>query len=403
MAIKPAPLTCFLGTLLTAATVWSAEIHGRSSSQLLWYNNGFLEERQFEAAEYLRVGITGIDEGNHLSIYGYGRISQDLSNGEALNGRLYYLYADYRDLYDRIDFRLGRQFVNLSAGSAIIDGLQVGLKNVGPVGLTVLGGRDVLFGLNGEIGNGTNADFGIAAYLDGFKGSDAEVSWFRKWDHGQVARDVLGASLKQYLFNSVRVYGDLRYDLVLESLNEVQAGLQYYPTSSLVFTGEYYQSYPAFDTTSVYSVFAVDRYKEGIFRVDYSISDRVSLNGGYSRQEYGEGAAADVYRLGTSLRPLQDLRLNLEYDNRRGYYGSRDGVSVDVDYQVNGKAQVAAGFQYDLYQRDVLTHEQIARRYWLGCRYRLNKALAVSGRIQDDVNTSYAENVSGRLVVDYDF
>jgi len=403
MGIVRVTLMCFLGSLLITASAWSAEIHGRSSTQLLWFNNEFIDERQFEAAEYLRVGITGIDKEKKLSLFGYGRFSQDLSNGEGLNGRLYYLFADYRDLYDKVDFKLGRQFVNLAAGSAIIDGIQVDLKNVGPVAFTLLGGRDVVFGLNGEIGNGSNADLGMAAYLTGFKQTDAEISWFRKWDHSDVARDVLGASVKQYLFNSVRVYGNVRFDLVSESFNEVQAGLKYYPISNLILTGEYYQSYPTFDTTSIYSVFAVNRYKEGVFRADYAINDRVSVNGGYSRQEYGEGETANVYRVGAWLRPIEGLRLNVEYDNRRGYYGSTNGVIVDADYEINRNAQVAAGFQYDVYERDALTREEIARRYWVGCKYRLNKKVAVSGRIQDDVNARFSENVTGRFVVDYDF
>ncbi|TWJ32909.1 hypothetical protein [Geobacter argillaceus] len=389
--------------LFPAAVGWGAEIHGRSSTQLLWYNNEFVDGRQFEAAEYLRVGITNIDKAGKLSLYGYGRLSQDFTKGEALNGRLYYLYADYRDLYDKVDFKLGRQFVNLAAGSAIIDGLQVDLKNVGPVGFTLLGGRDVLFGLNGEIGNGGNADLGLAAYLTGFKNTDAEISWFRKWDRSDVARDVLGASFKQYLFNSIRVYGNARFDLVSETFNEVQAGLKYYPLSNLVFTGEYYQSYPTFDTTSIYSVFAVNQYQEGLFRVDYAINDMVSVNGGYSRQGYGEGAAANVYHLGTGIRPIEQLKLNVEYDNRQGYYGSTNGVIVDADLEINKNAQVAAGFQYDVYQRDSLTNDEIARRYWIGGKYKLTKALAVSGRIQDDVNARFTENITGRLVFDYDF
>lgn len=403
MGIKWVTLICFLGALLVSPTVRAAEIHGRSSTQLLWYNNEFFDGRQFEAAEYLRVGITGIDKADKLSFHGYGRLSQDFSSGEALNGRLYYLYGDYRDLYDKVDFRLGRQFVNLAAGSAIIDGLQVDLKNIGPLGFTLLGGRDVVFGLNGETGNAWNADLGVAAYLAGFRNSDAEISWLRQWDHGDMARDILGASFRQSLFNSVRVYGNARFDLVSETFNEVQAGLKYYPLSNLILTAEYYQSYPIFDTTSIYSVFAVNRYREGLFRADYAISELVSVNGGYSRQWYGDGAVANVYQVGAGIRPFEQLKVNVEYDNRQGYYGSTNGVIVDADYDITREAQVAAGFQYDVYQRDTLTNEEIARRYWIGGKYKLAGNMAVSGRLQDDVNARFTENISGRLVFDYDF
>lgn len=391
-------------SMLTATTSWAAEIHGRSSTQFLSFSNELLDDkRQIELAEYLRFSVTNIDKAGKFSIYGYGRGSQDFTNGEGLNGRLYYLYGDYRDLFDKVDLKIGRQFVNLAAGSAIIDGAQVDLKNVGPVAFTVLGGRDVVFGLNGEIGDATNTVLGLGAYLTGFSKTDAEVSWFRKWDGGDVARDIIGVAAKQYLLNNVKIYGNARYDITSETFNEVQGGLKYYPTSNLVFTGEYYQSYATFDTTSIYSVFAVNRYQEGVFRADYTFNDMVSVNAGYNRQGYGEGAAANVYHAGIGVRPIEPLKLNVEYDNRTGYYGSTSGVMADVAYDINKASQVAGGITYDVYQRDALTGDEIARRYWLGGKYKLAGNMAVSGRIQDDVNARFSRNVSGRVTFDYDF
>ncbi len=389
--------------LATAGTVWSAEVHGRSSTQFLSFNNELLtDKRQNELAEYLRLSITNIDKAGKFSIHGYGRGSQDLTAGEGLNGRLYYLYGEYRDLFDKIDIRAGRQFVNLAAGSAIIDGAQFDLKNVGPFAFTALGGRDVVYSLDGESGNGDNLVMGLSTYLTGFAKTDLEVSWLRKWDDSDISRDILGATFKQYLFNSVRLYSNLRYDLASETFNEVLVGTTYYPTSDLVLTAEYYQSYPTFDTTSIYSVFAVNRYAEGVFRADYTINDMFSVNGGYNRQSYGDGGNADVYHVGAIVRPLDALRLGIEYDKRQGYYGDLDGVMFDATYDYKA-AQLAGGISYDVYERDALTGDETARRYWLGAKYKLAKNMAASGRIQNDVNARYGENVSGRLTFDYDF
>jgi hypothetical protein len=403
MLIKGLLRTLLCTVLLSATTAWAAEIHGRSSTQFVWFNNLFNDRKQTEIAEYLQLSITKIDSAGKFSIYGYGRGSQDLRNGDGLNGRLYYLYGDYRDLYDKVDFKIGRQFVNLAAGSAIIDGVQVDLKNIGPVAFTVLGGRDVLFGLNGEIGHASNTAVGVAAYLTGFKQTNAEISWFRKFDQGSVARDLLGGMFSQYLLNNLKVYGNARFDLVSESFNEVQGGIKYFPLSNLILTAEYYQSYPIFDTTSIYSVFAVNEYQEGVFRVDYMFNEMISVNAGYNRQGYGEGAAANVYHVGVGLRPIESLKFNVEYDNRTGYYGSTNGVIVDASYDINKKSQVAAGMTYDVYQRDAMTGDEIARRYWLGGKYMLAKNMALSGRIEDDVNARFESDFSGRVVFDYNF
>jgi hypothetical protein len=391
-------------SLLTATQGWAAEIHGRSSTQFQSFNNELSDNRrQSELDEYLRFAITDIDKAGKFSLYGYGRVGQDFSAGTGLNGRLYYLYGDYRDLFNKVDFKVGRQFVNLAAGSAIIDGIQVDLKNVGPVAFSILGGRDVLFGLNGEIGDAGNTALGVAAYLNGFKKTDAELSWFRKVDRGDVSRDLLGGSFKQQLFNSASVYANARFDLVSETFQEVQAGVKYFPTSGLIFTGEFFQSYPQFDTTSIYSVFAVDRYQEGVLRVDYNYNDMFSLNAGITREMFGEGAAALVWRVGTGIRPITWLKLNVEFDDRVGYYGNTNGIIADLTGDIDKKSQVSAGIDYDVYQRDSMTGQEIARRYWVAGKYKVAKNMAVSGGPQDEVNVTYTRNISGRLVFDYDF
>jgi len=392
-------------SLCPVATGWAAEIHGRSSTQLLWFNDDFNDgTRQVDAAEYLRLSATNIDKEGKLSIYGYGRGIQDLNNGEGFAGRLYYLYGDYRGIYDKVDARLGRQFVNLSAGTAIVDGGQLDLHNVGPVGFTLLGGRDVIFGLDGkEAGKAGNFAYGASAYLLGQKNLDLELSWFRKTDRWDVARDALGASAKWNALNSVKLYGNTRFDLVSESFSEALGGIKYYPLANLVFTGEYYQSYPTFDTTSIYSVFAVDQYQEAVFRVDYTFNEMVSANAGYTREDFSEGALAHVYHLGCGVRPIEPLLVNVEYDNRQGYYGSTNGVIVDAAYDLKKDLQLAAGISYDVYQRDSLTGDEIARKYWGGAKYKLAKNMAASLRIEDDVNARYTSNVQGRFVFDYDF
>lgn len=404
MGIKQVPLLLLCLSMLPATVGWGAEIHGRSSTQFQSFNNELLgDDRQIELSEYLRLSVTNIDKAGKFSIHGYGRGSQDFTNGEGLNGRLYYFYGDYRDLFDKVDLKFGRQFVNLAAGSAIVDGIQADLKNVGPVAFTVMGGHDVIFGLNGETGDAGNAVFGMSAYLVGQKATDLELSWFRKYDSGDVTRDIVGGSFKQYLLNSLKVYGNAKYDTTAEAFNEVLGGVKYFPRSDLVFTGEYYTSYATFDTNSIYSVFAVNDYTEGVFRVDYTLNNMVSLNLGYNRQWYGDDGHANVYEAGASFRPIEPLRVNVEYDNRNGYYGNTNGVIIDANYDLNKVSQIGAGFTYDVYQRDSITGEETARRYWLGGKYKVAKNMAVSGRIQDDVNARYDNNVSGRVAFDYDF
>jgi hypothetical protein len=389
--------------LLLASTVaWSAEIHGRSSTQFTWYNDIFTEKKQAELGEYLSLSITKIDKDNKLSFQGYGRLTQDIRNGQGLDGRLYYLYGDYSNLFDKVDIRLGRQFVNYAAGSALIDGGKIELKNVGPVAFSVMGGRNIIFGLDGEITRSKDFAFGVAGYLTGYRSTDAELSYFMKFDKDGIARDQLGASFKQYLLNSLKVYGNARFDIPSETFSEVLAGVKYFPIADLVMTGEWYQSYPTFDSTSIYSVFAVSRYQEGVLRADYTINDKISVNVGYSKQDY-EGADADVVEVGCRIRPIENLSVTLNYDHRNGYGGRLNGGIAEVAYEVTKELEVAGGIHHDVYERDKLTGDETARKYWLGGKYKIKDNMSASVRVEDNVNARYKEDYSGRMAFNYDF
>lgn len=388
--------------LLASTAAWSAEVHGRSSTQFQWYNDIFTDKKVAEFGEYLNLSITKIDKAEKFSIQGYGRITQDVRNGDGLNGRLYYLYANYRDLYDKVDLRFGRQFVNYAAGSALIDGGQIELKNVGPLAFSVMGGRNVFFDLTGEGTRDRDFAFGAAVNLAGYKNTDAELSYFMKFDQDGVARDNLGASFKQYLFNSLKVYGNARFDMASETFSEVLAGVKYFPIADLVLTGEWYQSYPTFDSTSIYSVFAVSRYQEGVFRADYTINDMFSVNAGYSRQDY-EGDDADVFEVGCRIRPIDNLQLNLNYDRRSGYGGKLNGGIAEVIYEPIKPLELAAGMHFDVYQRDRITGEETARKYWAGAKYKIAQNMSASIRVEDNVNARYKSDWQGRAAFNYNF
>lgn len=388
--------------LVVASTAWSAEVHGRSSTQFQWFNDVITTHKQAELAEYLNLSITKIDREGKFSVQGYGRVTQDFRNGDGLHGRLYYLYGDYRDLFDMIDIRLGRQFVNYAAGSALIDGGQIELKNIGPVAFSVMGGRNVYFNLDGDATGDSDFVFGVAANLAGFKNTDAEISYFMKFDRDGLARNNLGASFKQYLFNSLKLYANTRFDFVSETFSEVMTGVKYFPTTNLVLTGEWYQSYPTFDATSIYSVFAVKRYQEGVFRVDYTFNDRISVNAGYTWEDF-EGEGADVFEVGCRIRPIEMVQLNLNYDRRQGYGGRLDGGIAEIVVQPIKPLELSAGIHFDVYERDHATGEETARKYWFGGRYKLARNMSASVRVEDNVNARMESDWQGRVVLNYDF
>ncbi|NTV50054.1 MAG: hypothetical protein HGB32_13420 [Geobacteraceae bacterium] len=405
MRMKHIFRTIICGSILfSAVSAWSAEFHGRSSSQILWFNSIFNDQKQVELAQLLRFSATKIDAENKFTLHGYGRISQDIRNGDGFESRLFYLYGDYTNLFDKLDIRIGRQFVNNAAGSALIDGGMVNLKNVGPIAFSLLGGRNVFFGIDRELAHGGDTVFGAAATLTGYPATDAEISYFIKRDQDGIARETIGAMFKQYLFKGLKLYGNTRFDTASETFEEVLIGAKYFASVDLVISAEWFKSYPTFDYTSIYSVFAVDRYLEGSVRADYTINDMFAVRGAYKRQDFGGDTSGDVYEIGLKVRPITNLMIDVAYDRRQGYAGDLNGATLDVLYDYTPKLQLAGGIAYDVYQKDSMTGDTTAQTYWLGTRYKLDKAMSFDLRVQDNVDVGHFEHDwSGRAVFNYDF
>jgi len=391
-----------LAAVLCSGSSGAAEIQGRSSTQFLWYNDIIDGSRRTDLAQYLLFSAKDLDNDKKLSIQGYGRGVYDFKQSDQSDGRLYYLYADYRNLLNAADVKLGRQFVNISAGSAIVDGVEADFKRLGPLGLVVLGGRNVDFGETGEL---TTHQYsaGATLYLADAALTYFDVSYLRTYDHSNIARDILGGSYKQYLLQSIKLYANARYDLTGEVFNELLGGVKYFPTLDLMITAEHYESYPTFDTTSIFSVFAVDKYKENSGRVDYTLASWVDISGAFSTEEFGEGGRAKIYEVGLRFRPSTALTVGLFTDKRTGYPGDLTGYKGYVEYSQIGKWKASAGVDYDAYERDDMTGRETAKKYWVAGKYIYAKNYSSTFRIEDNVNVNYSRDTQGRLTFDVDF
>lgn len=372
----------------------AAEVKLTGSSQYLWYQDILADKSQQEVAQYLRVNVTNIDKEGKLNIYAYGRATKQVSSSQDWEGRLYYFYVDYRDAFkEHLDVRAGRTYVNSAAISGTIDGLHLNLKNLGPMGITVFGGRDVIFDDKQETGTRGDALTGMSVYLDTIKNTHIEVSYGRRYRDTDVARETIGLDFSTTPIEKTNFYGRVKYDTIAQSYNEVLFGLKLAPLKDLVLRGEYYESYPTFDVASVYSVFAVSQYKEKSVSAEYQLSGNYRVSVKYAREDFGDDANGDLYQVGFLARPIKDLTINVNYEKRNGFAGQLSGIRLYGEYKIS-KAAILAGIDYDDFRREA-SSEGIAKKYWAGVSYELNKTLSAVVRVEEDYTFTYDHSYQG--------
>ncbi len=391
----------FVLALALPASATSEPVKVSGSTQFLW-GDDLTGDSQATIAQYLRFSYS--PEKKNFSAAGYGRFTKDIEHGSIrdnnFNVRLYYLYLDYSPI-EQLSMRLGRQFVNFSAGSSLMDGATVNVNKIGPLGVTVAAGRDIVYSLDSETSRPGNVFAGIDIHLQDVKNTQLGVSYVRKYDQKDLSREEFGMNFR-YIYKWVSPYAELRYDRLSKAFDEATMGIDFFPMNNLSVKAEFYHSYPTFDSTSIFSVFAVDKFREYLLSAEYSLPKApVSIFGQYKRQTYEDDSNADVFAVGARFFPNDKLTLSASVDYRHGYEDKDWGFEVMGDYRINKKFLVAAGMQHNAYQRPDDDGNRSAQRYWVGGKWQATQNMGVTARLEGNANETFSHRWLGRLALDW--
>jgi hypothetical protein len=381
----------------------AAEGKVTSSTQYLWYQDFLSNDKdQSDVAQYLRLNVTKLDKEGKINVYGYGRVIKQISTSDEGRpeladdtfGRLYYFYLDYRDaVKNHLDLRAGRTYVGSAAVSGTIDGIYLDVRNLGPVGVTLFGGRNVTFDNKSETGACKDSLAGMSVYFDTIKNTHVEVSFGRKYDDSDLARENVGLDFSTTPHEKVNIYGKVKYDTVSDKVGELLIGAKLAPVKSFILRGEYFQSHPTFDEFSFYRFFSVNDYKEISIAAEYWLTAQYQVSGRYAREDFGGSETADLYEVGLLARPIRDLTLNAFYEKRNGYAGRLSGFRFNGEYRIS-RAAISAGIDYDDFRREA-SREGTAKKYWAGILYELNKMFSAVARVEENINFNFNHSYQG--------
>jgi hypothetical protein len=394
------PAVVSLTFLLPYDTARAEPFKFSSSTQFLW-GDDLLGDSQAIVAQYLRFNYN--PEGKPLSVTGYGRIWKDLNGGSIrdndLSGRLYSLSLEYAPV-EKVSLRLGRQFIAYTAEKALMDGVRIDAHNIGPIGISAAGGREVIFSLDSESSRSGNYLIGFDIHLENVKSTQLGISYVRKYDQWDLAREEFGANFR-YIYKFLSPYAEVRYDRLSKTFDEVTAGIDIFPAGNMLIKAEFYQSFPTFDSTSIYSVFAVNKYREYLVRAEYTFEAPVTVFASYARQTYEDSENADNYILGVRVYPMKNLVLSASVDNRHGFGGKLWGFEVTGDYRLKKELVLSAGAQYDTYMRPDQFGNNYAQRYWIGGQWFFGKDFSLIARVEEDINENFNHRTLGRLALNW--
>jgi hypothetical protein len=393
-------------TVLLLVAFWAPQaaavtLSGRSSTQAWFAPDDFGNDR-YDFAEYFRFNARGFRTSGSELVTGYARVSGDPTDGEGVHARLYHLYLDLPDLGKAVGVRLGRQYVYTGAGSALLDGARLDVHPALPVALSVAGGRNIQYSPTGE--DTKRGDFAGTFQLglaDTSQGS-LDLSGFVSYDESELAKKLVGLSASRRFLGNSEIYGQARLDLISEVWSELQAGVRTHAVESLSLSADYFRSIPNFDATSIYAVFAVDRYQEAALKAVWEVTPLLTANLSGRNESFG-GDHANEGELGLRYRQAAGVMLYGAGIWRNGEGGRLLGCELSGDAAVAERHLLSAGFQYDVYKRDLMTGQESASRLWLGAESKVRKDVSVSARLENSWNENFSHDLRARLALNVDF
>lgn len=291
-------LVCAFLVLHCSSILYTAEAanySGRSSTVLEWFGDPS-NETSVPVYQYILLNVRDIgNEG--MNFKGYGRLATDTQDVVDVDSRLYYAYLEKKGVFNsRTDFRFGRQFVVTTAGASVMDGLDLVLNNIGPFNFRVFGGGDATYYEDYD-----QDDLVWGAEINGLfmqNSLNLGFSYLQKWDESELTQELIGIDFDYNKNNLINAYSEFQFNYLNDVVSYFLIGGKFYKSPKWNLRAEYLYSLPVFTSTSIYSVFAVDKYQELMAEYTYNIAAGFRAFGRYSREIYEEFSDADVLEAG---------------------------------------------------------------------------------------------------------
>lgn len=387
-------IVSFLIVLGTVEPVFATTVSGRASTVLEWFDapDG---NTALPAYQYLMLNARDIG-GKGWGFHGYGRVSSDLADEVDADSRLYTAYFKKRYAPQKFSFKIGRQFVSTTAGATVLDGVDLRYKGFKYVNLRLLGGWHVLYESDYDFGN---LFFGGAVSSSPHDNLALGLSYVQKWDDSDLAQELIGFDIDYDLPGVARFYSETQYSLLYESPTYFLLG------SSSSWHGdwrgrlEYIYSMPVFDSTSIYSVFAVAEYQEVMGEVEYRIKKGLRSYLRLTHEFYQEYADADVVDFGLETVGIETLRwyaagvVRLDDDGQNLY-----GVKGHVSYRFRSDLTAGIGAHVDVLERRLEEEkETTSSRVWIDGSYDYSKKIQLQAKVERIESDLWDEYYRGRV------
>jgi hypothetical protein len=352
--------------------------------------------------------------GEHLSFHTYLQGFNDFAGPVKNEGtiRFYNFYMKYTNLFEMIDFSLGRQAIFAGVGNGTIDGgiasvrlLDSRLKVLGYYG-ALPSPRQKFEMIDNQKDNnmfggqiiGEPADFARVSLSYMQKNIKPETYWALRKDSlfNPVITEISPSAMaEQYIsgdasidYNIISAYARSDYELNQEKFSRIQLFTRVKVMEPLSLTGEYIHREPRLSYNSIFWVFAYNTISDYELGAEYAICKDWQVFGKFGSISYGDDKSNQI-TLGGSMKYA-----SASFSWNTGYGGDLAAFSVNAGYPLfDNKLTPTIMVGYAHYKLESNAPTSDALSGMVGAVYRPIPALSLDAQVQWIQNKIYNNDV----------
>jgi hypothetical protein len=278
--------------------------------------------------------------GFRLDLEGYGRVTgleEELEPGDTHPNRFYHLTLAVTGAEGRSSVTMGRQFIPSITGPVMLDGIHV---RAGTGSLAF----KARWGYSSDVdGNGEEDHHILGAALDYNlkKGMHFTLDYGRTYDDSLLT-ELLAAEWTYSWHRFTRAYILFNWDLMSRTLHESLIGTKLFFSDKFTMILELSQNVPAFDSDSIYSVFAVDSAHTRSFSLLFTPTPTTRYVWDYAVESYqGEGGGRQ-YGVNGHWSP-GEWKISAGLLQHKGFGGELTEITADLSKRVFDRLILGAG------------------------------------------------------------
>ena len=270
---------------------------------------------------------------------------------ESLNSeerfKAYVLNLEVKNLLNRIDLTIGRQFRHPGTVLGGLDGIYLKSRILKNLSVHIYGGVETHFQRSFKVYETDDSQIiGGLINLKNIYSTTIQPFYLQKANKNEIFWHLAGINLSNSLLPRTQVRIQAHYDIENEQLHRMLAYARYTVNPQIALRAGFKSQFPQIYVDSFYSIFSPEAYTQYHTGADWEFISDFFINADYKYVQFDDGNANKLYFT------FSHLNASVGFLYESGYAGDQTGVVLDYSQEVMNDLIASINLDYSKYRTE---------------------------------------------------